>query len=137
MTASYRNSLWAATSLINGGYSDDGFEYFRGWLIAQGRKVFVQSVANPETLADLPVIDPAGPRARWLECEEMFTSRGGRIRRRRARHSPLRRSPFATPELEAGREFEFDDRAKMEQRLPRLTALCWPEVTGSGAGETS
>ena len=26
--------------VANGGCSDDGFDYFRGWLIAQGREVF-------------------------------------------------------------------------------------------------
>jgi hypothetical protein len=31
MDRSYRNDLWAAGYLINGGCSDDGFDYFRGW----------------------------------------------------------------------------------------------------------
>lgn len=31
----YRNDLWAAAYIINGGCSDDGFEYFRRWLIGQ------------------------------------------------------------------------------------------------------
>jgi hypothetical protein len=43
LAASYRTVLWAAACLINGGYSDDGFEYFRGWLIVQGRDVFERS----------------------------------------------------------------------------------------------
>jgi hypothetical protein len=29
---SYRAQLWAAAYVINGGCSDDGFDYFRGWL---------------------------------------------------------------------------------------------------------
>jgi hypothetical protein len=40
MAESYTNPLWAAAYVINGGCSDDGFDYFRGWLIAQGREVF-------------------------------------------------------------------------------------------------
>jgi hypothetical protein len=32
--------LWLAAVAILGGCSDDSFDYFRGWLIAQGRKVF-------------------------------------------------------------------------------------------------
>jgi len=31
MAESYRTDLWAAAYVINGGASDDGFEYFRGW----------------------------------------------------------------------------------------------------------
>jgi hypothetical protein len=60
MADSYRNLLWAAAYLINGGCSDDGFESFRCWLIVQGRTVFERSVADPDTLADLPVIQAAG-----------------------------------------------------------------------------
>jgi hypothetical protein len=48
--ASYRADLRAAAYLINGGASDDGFEYFRGWLIAQGRKVYEQALADPDSL---------------------------------------------------------------------------------------
>jgi hypothetical protein len=33
----HRWDLWAAAYVINGGASDDGFEYFLGWLMAQGR----------------------------------------------------------------------------------------------------
>ena len=34
---SYQSRLWAAAYIINGGCSDDGFDYFRAWLIAQGK----------------------------------------------------------------------------------------------------
>jgi hypothetical protein len=36
----YGHDLWGAAYLINGGASDDGFEYFRDWLILQGSTVF-------------------------------------------------------------------------------------------------
>src|SRR5437899_1414670 len=52
MDRSYRNNLWAAGYLINGGCSDDGFDYFRGWLMAQGRDVWDQALADPDSLAD-------------------------------------------------------------------------------------
>lgn len=48
---SYRRDLWAVAYIINGGTSDDGFEYFRGWLIAQGREFFEQVLADPEKAA--------------------------------------------------------------------------------------
>ena len=47
---SYRQDLWAAAYIINGGCSDDGFDYFRGWLIAQGRSVFDEALRDPATL---------------------------------------------------------------------------------------
>jgi hypothetical protein len=43
--------LWGAAYVMNGGCSDDGFEYFRAWLIAQGREVFEAALRDPETLA--------------------------------------------------------------------------------------
>jgi predicted DNA-binding WGR domain protein len=48
---SYLSALWGAAYLMNGGCSDDGFEYFRGWLIAKGREVFQSALENPDNLA--------------------------------------------------------------------------------------
>jgi hypothetical protein len=51
MDESYRWDLWGAAYLANGGCSDDGFDYFRGWLIGQGRKVYETVLADPDSLA--------------------------------------------------------------------------------------
>lgn len=50
---SYRWNLWAAAYIINGGCSDDGFDYFRAGLILQGKKIFNDALENPESLADV------------------------------------------------------------------------------------
>ncbi|WP_257233953.1 DUF4240 domain-containing protein [Streptomyces sp. JV178] len=63
---SYRAPLWAAAFTINGGCSDDGFDYVRGWLVLQGHEVFERAVADPDSLARSPVIRRAsrtGPRS--------------------------------------------------------------------------
>jgi hypothetical protein len=52
MAASYTWELWAVAYIINGGCSDDGFEYFRGWLIARGRKRFEAALRGAERAAD-------------------------------------------------------------------------------------
>jgi hypothetical protein len=44
--------LWGAAYIINGGCSDDGFAYFRGWLIAQGRDVYALALQDPDALVD-------------------------------------------------------------------------------------
>jgi hypothetical protein len=54
LAASGKEDLWAAAYLINGGCSDDGFDNFRGWLIAHGRDVVARAVREPDSLADLP-----------------------------------------------------------------------------------
>jgi len=47
---SYKNKLWAAAYVINGGCSDDGFDYFRAWLIGQGEVIFKQTLQDPDSL---------------------------------------------------------------------------------------
>jgi hypothetical protein len=49
---SYRWDLWAVAYIINGGASDDGFEYFRGWLISQGRAYYEAALKDPVRAAD-------------------------------------------------------------------------------------
>ena len=49
---SYKRKLWAAAYVINGGCSDDSFDYFRAWLTAQGKEVFLGALADPDSLAD-------------------------------------------------------------------------------------
>jgi hypothetical protein len=51
MHKAYTWELWGAAYIMNGGCSDDGFEYFRAWLLAQGRVIFDAAVRDPETLA--------------------------------------------------------------------------------------
>ena len=47
---SYNGNLWGAAYLILGGCSDDGFDYFRAWLIAQGKEPFYNVLENPDSL---------------------------------------------------------------------------------------
>ena len=49
----YQYGLWTAASVMErGGCTDDGFIDFRGWLIAQGREVYMAALADPDSLAD-------------------------------------------------------------------------------------
>ena len=63
---SYKMKLWAAAYVINGGCSDDGFEYFRGWLISQGQHIFLRALADPDSLAEVDV------RRNEAEYEDML-----------------------------------------------------------------
>jgi len=44
----YRWDLWGAAYVINGGCSDDMFEYFRRWLIANGREFYEGACRDPD-----------------------------------------------------------------------------------------
>jgi hypothetical protein len=45
--------VWAAGYLAAGGMSDDAFDYFRLWLVMQGRQAFERVLGDPDQLADL------------------------------------------------------------------------------------
>lgn len=49
----YRWDVWAVAYIAHGGASDDGFEYFRRWLVSKGRSVFEQVLTDPDSLAVL------------------------------------------------------------------------------------
>jgi hypothetical protein len=54
---SYKNKLWAAAYVINGGCSDDGFDYFRAWLTAQGKRIYLKALKDPDSLANVDVVE--------------------------------------------------------------------------------
>ncbi|MES2453892.1 MAG: DUF4240 domain-containing protein [Bacteroidota bacterium] len=47
---SYTSEMWCAGYLMNGGCSDDGFEYFRNWVISRGKDTYYKAKENPDTL---------------------------------------------------------------------------------------
>ncbi len=53
LARAYRWDLWAVGYIIEGGMSEDGFEYFRRWLLSKGRTLFERILAQPDDLADL------------------------------------------------------------------------------------
>jgi len=47
----YNDRMWCAGCIMNKGYcSDDGFDYFRYWIISRGRKVYYSALSDPDTL---------------------------------------------------------------------------------------
>jgi hypothetical protein len=65
----YTSGLYAASYLVNGGGSLDGFYYFRAWLVFQGRMAHRRAIADPDSLADVCVI--RGIVADY-ECEDVL-----------------------------------------------------------------
>lgn len=63
----YHWKLWAAAYLINGGCSDDGFYYFRAWLVMQGQAIYETALADPDALADVCAVPNED-----AECEEVL-----------------------------------------------------------------
>lgn len=70
LNKAYTWDLWGAAYVIHGGCSDDGFEYFRRWLVSRGREVYEASLADPDSLARIE-LQPTGPDGVW-EFEEIY-----------------------------------------------------------------
>ena len=68
ITLSHTQELWDVADVIVGRCSDDGFDYFRGGLLAQGRDVFVEAINAPESLKSMDI--NLGPH----QGEEMLTA---------------------------------------------------------------
>ncbi len=62
----YRWDVWGAGYVIKGGCSSDAFDYFRAWLIAQGRKNFEDVLKDPEILSEFDIDGDA-------ECELLLS----------------------------------------------------------------
>jgi len=106
--------LWAAAYLINGGCSDDGFLYFRAWLVAQGQDIFEKAIANADSLADGGWAFARGEH----EMEELLSVADDALE---MLDSP---ADLADPQGGApkGKRFDPDDKAGLRTRLPRLAA---------------
>ncbi|HUR54758.1 MAG TPA: DUF4240 domain-containing protein [Gemmataceae bacterium] len=122
---SYDWTLWGAAYLINGGCSDDGFDYFRDWLILQGRDVFQAAVSDPDTLAD--VVDGeevecgCHPGAdAWFEATGAEKDAAGY----QAFDAAMKvRHPLTPAMPDLGDDWDHDNDAEMNRRFPRLWAM--------------
>ncbi|MFI9771899.1 DUF4240 domain-containing protein [Streptomyces sp. NPDC052415] len=124
MAASYLAPLWAAAYQINGGCSDDGFDYFRGWLIAQGRTTFEQVINDPDSLADLPAVQQAAADGGWaLEGEPILTIVWNAYQSATGSQPPDGNVTIRYPDLDPEWDFDFDDYERIAAKLPRIAAL--------------
>ncbi|MER6999826.1 DUF4240 domain-containing protein [Streptomyces sp. NPDC000410] len=123
MAASYRSPLWAAAYMINGGCSDDGFDYFRGWLIVQGRDVFERAVSDPDTLADHPALRAAEAAGMDLECEAALGIAWDAHLAATGEELPADAFTIRYPDLDPDWDEAFQDDEEAARRLPGLAAI--------------
>jgi hypothetical protein len=112
----YTWDLWGAAYLINGGCSDDGFHYFRAWLISRGRAVYEAAVENPDTLAGL-----TDPDRDDYEFEDLWGASQDAYRELTGEEMPP--VDFRWPAKPRGRRWDFDDDRQVSRRLPKLAKV--------------
>lgn len=111
----YRWDLWGAAALINGGCSDDGFVYFRRWLIAQGRRAWDAALADPDSLArHIRDGDEAEFEELGYVAQEAFAAVSG---------SQLELPPRVFPEQPIGSPWVDDDLPKLFPRIAKKVGV--------------
>ncbi|MGV9990265.1 DUF4240 domain-containing protein [Streptomyces sp. NPDC003374] len=114
----YRWDLWGAAWVLLDGASDDAFDFFRCWLIGQGREVFEGALHDPDSLADLledfdEEIDGDGEELGYA-ADEAYEQLTGTV-------APDLGLPPAPAEPE-GTPVDFEDDRVLARRYPRLWA---------------
>ena len=115
LARSYSVRLWGAAYLINGGCSDDGFDYFLGWLVSEGRQRYAAALADPRAAAE--GVDPDGPvwcEGMWGVASRAFAAKTGESSDvYYEQHAP------AVPRSDIGPPFDEDT---LEERYPEVAA---------------
>lgn len=109
----YTWPLWGAAYVMNGGCSDDCFDYFRDWLISEGRTVYEAALKDPETLADLPRIDEIELEEFRYVADEVYEAKAGRT---------MAPTYPAFPGEPAGDSWDEDSVDKL---FPKLASIYW------------
>lgn len=67
-------AMWEAAALINKSCTDDGFEYFRAWLVSQGEHTYHEAFKDPDSLYSHPRLrqDPLTHTAERCEFESFM-----------------------------------------------------------------
>lgn len=112
----YRWDLWGAAWVLLDGASDDAFDFFRCWLIGQGREVFEGALHDPDALAELlggfdEEFDGDAEELGYA-ADEAYEQLTGSV----APELDLP-APPAEPE---GAPLDFEDEAELARRYPRL-----------------
>jgi hypothetical protein len=112
----YHWDLWGAAWVLLDGASDDAFDFFRCWLIGQGREVFEGAVHDPDSLADLlddfdEEVDGDGEELGYA-ADEAYEQLTGVV-------APDLGVPPAPPEP-PGTPADFENESALAERYPKL-----------------
>ena len=113
LARSYRWDLWGAAYVIHGGCPDDGFRYFRDWLISEGEAVFEAALADPDSLADVAQDEDFELEAFGYVAAEVYEQ---------MTDAPLPRGSVTDPASPIGQEWDEDDLPALFPRLARRFA---------------
>lgn len=122
---SYNSELWCAGYILNGGCSDDCFEYFRCWIIAQGEDTYKNALENPDTLSEL-----YSKEIEYYELEDLmyvaydaFEKKTGKNIDDYIDYDVFKYTEAHLPDFEFN--WEEDNEESMSAICPKLMAIAW------------
>jgi hypothetical protein len=119
----YIGELWDVAFILASGWgcSDDGFEYFRAWLVGQGKDVYEKALSDPESLLDMVEF---GQETQWevllyvaIYAYELKTHKDQET-------MPSTRRDKPRPELKGTISKSVEENLA---RFPKATAKFWKE----------
>ena len=113
--AMYDWNLWGAAYFAMGGCSDDGFEYFRAYLVCRGRDVCEAVRRDPDALVEHLLDDP---EEMCFEC--LLVVPWNVYEEKTGKELPM--PERTTAEFPRGQQWDFEDSAEARRRFPRLFA---------------
>lgn len=119
----YTSEMWCAGYIMNGGCSDDGFEYFRLWVISRGREVYENSKADPDTLANVhggTVEDLYDFEGLWYVANTAFQTKTGKDLYEYIDNENFKTNEGNYPQFEF--TWEEEDPESMKKICPNLFA---------------
>ncbi|HBN76796.1 MAG TPA: hypothetical protein DD473_13445 [Planctomycetaceae bacterium] len=106
----------AACILINGGAGDDGFYYYRCWLIGMGQEVYENALANPDSLVDVVSADDVAEAEIYAAAHRAWMVVTG--------NPDTAPYPSRNEQTELkGQDWNIDDEAEVTKRMPRLSKM--------------
>ncbi len=108
LARAFRWDLWGAAFLMNGGCSDDGFRYFRDWLVSAGEAVYEAALADPDSLADVDQDEEFELESFGYVAAEVYEQ---------MTDTEMPRGRSVEPATPAGKEWHEDE---LPQLFPRL-----------------
>lgn len=122
---SYRAELLCPAIIMNGGCSDDCFEYFRLWLISRGKETFYATLKDPDIL--VKEVIPDAPYYEfelfWYVALEAFKFRTGKDLYDFIDYDKFRTREGYYPSLD--RHLDLGDPKNLQALCPNLFARLW------------
>lgn len=119
LARAYSWDLWAVADIAHGGASDDGFDYFRRWMVSRGQVVFERLLLRPDDLADMLAADFVGVlefEEILYVAEEVWSEKTGQ----ELAAMPIDLASMTIGEGPAGEP--FDDDPALQRRFPKTWA---------------